>query len=356
MNDIGPQSDHRSAAAGTRVRVVRTPGRYAVLLNALARGWTGSVHHEIQRFVSSRDLYLTDDFRQAERTVDQLLDADYDAIFTGGGDGTIVYLLNAIEERIRAGRLERAHAPPVGVLRMGTGNAIANHVGAGTPIEDLRALRAGAPLLVHDVDMISAGDGLTPFAGFGWDADILNDYEDLKDLVRDTALEGYATGVGGYFASVFSRTIPRVVQQKPTRMTVTNLGERAMRVDYAGNILEEFGPDEVLYEGSAQVIGTASIPYWGFKIRMFPHATDYPGMAQMRCYHGTVGWIVRHLPRFWKGQFNEVDIEDFVYSALRVELHDHPLPYQVAGDAAGVERCVEWRVRDEPFALAVPMR
>lgn len=339
-----------------RVRVERTPGRYAVLLNALAKGWTGSLHHKIQRFVPTDDLYLTDDFHQAERTVDKLLDRDYDAIFTGGGDGTIVYLINAIEDRIRDGEVARDDAPPVGVLRMGTGNAVASYLGAGPVTDDLRALRAGAPLVTYSVDMIEGGEGLYPFAGFGWDADILNDYEGLKDTVRDTALENYATGIGGYFASVFTRTIPRVVKNDPVPITITNLGERAMRVDFEGNILSEYGPGDVLFDDMANVCGTASIPYWGFKIRMFPHATEYPGMAQLRAYAGGVGWIVRHLPRFWKGQFPEDEIDDFIFSHVRVEIQGRALPYQVAGDAAGFERVVEWKVADHPATLAVPMR
>jgi diacylglycerol kinase family enzyme len=351
MSDSSPKLQERN-----RVRVTRTPGRYAVLLNALAKGWTGSLHHEIQRFVSSSDLYLTDDFRQAERTVDRLLTDDYDAIFTGGGDGTIVYLVNAIEERIRAGQIDREDAPPVGVLRMGTGNAIASYVGAGPVTDDLRALRAGAPLVTYSVDFIEGGDRLFPFAGFGWDADILNDYEGLKDAVRDTALENYATGLGGYVASVFGRTIPRVLQTDPVRMKVTNRGERALRVDFDGNVLEEYEEGDVLFEGLARVVGTASIPYWGFKIRMFPHATEYPGMAQVRCYHGSVGWIVSHLPRFWKGEFPEDDIDDFVYSHVEVEVQGRALPYQVAGDAAGFERVVDWKIGEHPVTLAVPMR
>lgn len=351
MSEPSPKLQERN-----RVRVVRTPGHYAVLLNALAKGWTGSLHHKIQRFVSSNDLYLTDDFRQAERTVDKLLAGDYDAIFTGGGDGTIVYLMNAIEERIRAGEIDREDAPPVGVLRMGTGNAIASYLGAGPVPDDLRALRAGAPLKLYSVDMIEGSEGIFPFAGFGWDADILNDYEGLKDTVRDTALENYATGIGGYFASVFSRTIPRVVKTDPVRVTVTNLGERAMQVDFDGNILEEYDQGDILFEGLARVVGTASIPYWGFKIRMFPHATEYPGMAQLRCYHGGVGWIVSHLPRFWKGEFPEEKIDDFIYSKVRVQLQGKALPYQVAGDAAGFEREVEWRIAEHPATLAVPMR
>jgi hypothetical protein len=339
-----------------RVRVVRTPGRYAVLLNARAKGWTGNLHQDVQRFVSATDLFLTDDFRQAERTVDKILAGDYDAIFTGGGDGTICYLMSALDERIAAGKLDRDDAPPIGVLRMGTGNAVASFLGAGPATEDLRALSAGAPLIVHEVDMLRGPEGLFPFAGVGWDAEVLNDYEWLKDTVRDSAVENYVTGIGGYVASVFGRTVPKAVRQKPVDVCITNTGERALRIAQSGEILEEFGPGQVLFEGPTKVCGASTIPYWGFKLRMFPHAADRPGFAQLRCYNGSVGWIVTHMRKYWRGEFPAEDIDDFLVQNVRLEVRGRPMPYQIAGDGVGYERQIEWQIAAEPARLAVPMR
>ncbi len=345
-----------SSTASNRVRVLRTPGRYAVLLNARAKGWTGKLHHDIQRFVSSQDLFLTDDFRQAERTVDKLLSANYDAIFTGGGDGTICYLISAIEQRIRDGRVAREDAPPVGVLRMGTGNAIATFVGAGPVTDDLRALRAGAPLIVHEVDMLRGPEGLYPFAGVGWDAEVLNDYEWFKDLVRDTAVENYATGLGGYWASLMMRTIPKAMRQEPVHVIVTNTADKAIRLDQAGNVIKEYADGEVLFEGDIHVCAAATIPYWGFKLRIFPQATRQPGFAQLRCFNGSVPWVLSHLPRFWKGEFRAQDIEDFLIQKVRLDVRGRSMPYQVAGDGAGYERSIEWAVNAHPVRLAVPMK
>ncbi len=338
-----------------RVRVVRTPGRYAVLLNARAKGWTGKLHGDIQRFVTSQDLFLTDDFRQAEHTVDKLLVDDYDAIFTGGGDGTICYLMSAIEERIDKGAIERDEAPPVGVLRMGTGNAIATFLGAGPVTEDLRALRAGAPLVVHEVDMLKGPEGLFPFAGVGTDAEVLNDYEWLKDVVRDTAVENYATGMGGYVASLVSRTIPKAMRRKPVDVRITNTGDQAFSIDQSGTVLQTHGKGDILFEGKTTVCGTSTIPYWGFKIRMFPHATKRAGFAQLRCYNGSVPWMLSHLHKFWKGEFPAKDMRDFLINSARIEVSGRSMPYQVAGDGAGYERTIEWSVAPHPVRLAVPM-
>ena len=339
----------------SKIQVVESPGRYAVLLNARAKGWTGELHHEIQRLVPSRDLYLTDDFRQAQHTVDSLLNQEYDIIFTGGGDGTIMFLVNAIEDRIDDGNIDREEAPPVGILRMGSGNAIATYLGTESATAKLRALRAGAPVAIHSMNMLEGERGMFPFAGIGWDAEILNDYEDFKDAVHETALEPYATGLSGYVASIATRTLPRVLQTKPVNMKVFNRGERAYKIDDDGNIVEEYGPGDVLYDGPVQTCASAAVSYWGYRIRMFPYATLKWGFAMLRCFNGSVKNILTHLPSFWRGQFPEGDCVDFLYNDVEVVTHDRAMPYQVTGEGAGYEKNIEWRVSEHPVRLAVPL-
>lgn len=336
-------------------RIVKTPARYAVLLNARAKGWTGGVHESVQRYVSREDLFLTDNFHQAKRTVDKILQSDYDAIFAGGGDGTIVYLINEIERRIRRGDIARDKAPPVGVLRLGTGNALATYLGSDDIIRDLRALRSGAQLALHDVNMIENGDDLFPFAGMGWDADILNDYEVVKDLTRDTSVENYVTGLGGYAAAIALRTLPRIITQKHLHIKITNLGERALRVNYEGDVLAEFGPGDVLYDAPTRICAAASVPFWGFQVRMFPHADRYPDLFQVRCYSGNVPQILMNLRDFWRGKISPELAHDHLVQHVRIEIEGEPVPYQISGDAAGVEREVEWQITPHPMKLAVPV-
>lgn len=338
------------------IRVADPPERYAVLLNARARGWTGAVHEAVQRFVPRRDLFLTDDFRQAETTIDRVLGADYDVIFTGGGDGTVVYLINAIEEYIEAGEISREEAPPVGVLRLGTGNAIATFLGAGPIIEDLRALHAGAPLTVREVNLVDDGQHRVPFAGFGWDADILNDYHQFKAAVKDTFLERAATGLGGYAASIATRTMPRAVLRGEKIATFTNLGPRALELDENGEIIDERGPQEELYRGPIKITSPATIPYWGFGVRMFPYCNLRPGFFELRYYTGTIARVLSNLPAFWRGDMPPSVLGDWLVSSVRVEIEDGTMSYQVAGDAAGYRDHIEWRLAGQPAQLAIPLR
>lgn len=332
--------------------LIASPNRYAVLLNAQAKRWTGELHEDVLRYVPRRDLHLTDDFHQAERTVDKLLADDYDVIFTGGGDGTVVYLVNAIERRIASGKLERDKAPDVGILRMGTGNALATYVDCKDILEDLRALRSGASLRRYPIHMLEGAAGLFPFAGFGWDADILTDYESLKDAVHDTALENYATGLGGYAASIALKTIPKAISQSRAKMVMRNLGDVAYKIEYDGTVIDELGPGDIMYEGSFRICSAASIPYWGFKIRMFPHADAIPGMFQVRAFDGPVREVLTNLRSFWRGEMREEFMVDYIASHIEVEMPDGPIPYQVAGDAAGMEKRIEWKTFDHASKLA----
>lgn len=338
------------------IQVVEPPQRYAVLLNARARGWTGAVHEAAQRFVPSRDLFLTDDFRQAETTVKKILDTDYDVIFTGGGDGTVVYLINAIAEYIDAGHTTREQAPPVGVLRLGTGNAIATHLDSAPIIEDLETLHAGAPLKIRRVHLIEDDGYLFPFAGFGWDADILNDYDDFKDRVRGTVLETPATGPGGYAASIATRTMPKAIIRGSKHVRFTNRGPRALELDEHGQIIDERGPGEVLYDGPIKITSPSTIPYWGFGVRMFPYCNLRPNMFELRYYTGSIFGVLSNLRNFWKGRMPPSVLGDWLVTKVGVEIKDGTMSYQVAGDAAGYRDEVTWQLSDYKAPLAVPLR
>ncbi len=337
-------------------KIIKNPGRFAVLLNANAKRWTGDLHEAVSRWVTSRDLFLTTDFRQAEKTVDRLIKEGYTAIFTGGGDGTIMYLLNAVEQRIRDGMVKREDAPYVGVLRMGTGNAIASYLGSQNIVDDLRLLSQGSPLSVYSVKMVEGDEGLFPFAGFGWDAMIVNDYETIKDTVRDTALENYVTGLGGYAAAVMTRTIPTAVKTPAVPIRMTNVSGTALRVGDNNEIIDELGPGEILFEGPARVFGVGSIPNWGFDIRMFPHCHLDPDRFELRIYDGSVRWIIANLPRFWRGELQQGHHWDYLATDVRCELLGEPLQYQVSGDGRGFQTDVTWKIAEYPAQLAVPLR
>ncbi len=339
-------------------KILQSPTRYAVLLNARAKRWTGELHQAVSRWVPAKDLYLTDDFRQAAKTVERIISSGaYDVVFTGGGDGTIVYLLNAIEQHIESGQIRREDAPPIGVLRMGTGNAIATYLDCRDVVDDLRALSGGSPIVVYDNYMVSTSDGLVPFAGFGWDASILNDYDSFKESVRETAIENIATGLGGYVASIATRTIPAALSSGRKQARITANGPAVRIHPKTGAVLDEYISGDVIYEGFVDQLAASTIPYWGFNVRMFPHCTLRPGSFEIRAYHGGMRRILKSVPRrFWAGDFAEDELADFLATDVTVQILDGALPYHVAGDPGGYERNVNWTISSHPARLGVPLR
>lgn len=338
--------------------VLGTPTRFAVLLNAQAKRWTGTLHEAVSRWVPSKDLFLTEDFQQARHTVDRLLaQNEYDVIFTGGGDGTIVYLINEVEKRIARGTLTRDTAPPVGVLRMGTGNALATYLERGHILQDLSALAAGSPVVLYHTPMLQTTDGLVPFAGFGWDATILNDYDAFKASVRETAIENVATGLGGYVASVTTRSIPNAIRGRRKTARITTHA-RALRIHpKTGAVLDEYQAGDVIYEGVVDELAASTIAYWGFNVRMFPYCSQEPGMFEIRAYHGGLGRIIRSVPRrFWAGDFGEHELGNFLASDVECEILDGTMAYQVAGDAEGQANHARWTMAPHPVPLAVTLR
>jgi len=114
---------------------------FAVLLNANAKLVNRRVRRALEGVVPERDLFLSRSADEAISIADTVVARRYETVFTGGGDGTFVSWVNHI-----VGRAERRAlpVPRFGVLALGTGNAVAEVVGArpDAHVEDLAAFQA----------------------------------------------------------------------------------------------------------------------------------------------------------------------------------------------------------------------
>ena len=118
---------------------VRSAERVAVLLNANARSVSDALKRELENFVPPEDLYYSRCFDDARSIARQVLDKGYRTVLTGGGDGTFVGYVNCLFEQARQPSASTARGalklmpvpaheilmPRFGVLRLGTGNAVA---------------------------------------------------------------------------------------------------------------------------------------------------------------------------------------------------------------------------------------
>jgi diacylglycerol kinase family enzyme len=325
--------------------LTRVPaGKEAVMLNANA-GRVRKRHAElVRRHLPDALLLWTRSLEEANDGVEALLESGIETVFAGGGDGTIIDIANRL--------LRYRDTPRLGVLRLGTGNALATWVGARGVAEDLKAWAQGQPYEELPMRLVEADGERFPFAGLGWDAAALNDYKQLKERMEATALKGLSQQLWVWLAAIFGRTVPRMaVERVAPRATIRVRRGEAWRVDLGGERIGEPVPEGgILYDGPAHLCAFATTPYYGYAIRMFPHAERSPGHLHVRVSAMDVGTVVNEIHRLWTGELVHERLYDFLAEEVEVRF-EQPVPYQVGGDGRGVRDRIT--VRISPLAMPV---
>jgi diacylglycerol kinase family enzyme len=317
---------NRSAPGVTRrlVRALRDHGRAAI--------------HETTRL---------DEARTALRAI---VSRGVDAVVFGGGDGTVVMGLALVAEACRG---HRRPEPAIGVLRLGTGNALAEAVGAepGTIAGAIAQIDRAcddrhAPRAHHLIEVLGVR---APFAGVGVDAQLLEDQAALGALIDRVPVARAVIGSRArYAASVALLSAPRFALGARPRVVVRNLGAPA----------EEMGADraptgrsiaagEVLWEGACTMAAGATIPYFGFGLQMFPFARTRRDRFHLRAADPGVTEIVRSTPAAFRGEYFSPHVHDFLVDRVALEL-DAEVPVEAGGELLGRHARVE-------LALAPPI-
>lgn len=316
----------------------RTPdGDVAVVLNANAGRVRARLARALQRAAPDAVVYWTRSLDEAEDALESALESGVTTLFGGGGDGTIIDLAN---------RMVRYRRPPrLGVLKLGTGNALATWVGARSPAEDLAGWASGEAFTEVPLRLVHAEGEFFPFAGLGWDAAVLNDYRWVKQQMKQTPLEGFSHQLWVYIASAFGRTVPRMAIQReaPTARVEVLRGE-AWRVDRHGDRVGDVVPQGgVLYEGPAHMTAVGTTPYYGYAMRMLPHACARDSHMHLRISALSLAKVVNELPRIWTGEYEHDRLYDFLAESVRVT-YSEEVPYQVGGDARGMRQALDLSV------------
>lgn len=308
----------------------------AVLLNANAKAVNARVRRALSLVVPDEHLFFSTSHEEASAIAEEVVARRYGTVFTGGGDGTFVGWVNRILETAER---HAARPPRFGVLALGTGNAVAEMVGA-TPrrhAQDLARYVRGEVGQVRRLDLLTCEGRRTPFAGVGVDAAVLNDYIWLKHRLAGTPLQRLGLGMTGYGLAVALRSAPRVLlERRPTYCEIVNVGRPAWRLDGSGaRIGRPIVHGELLYAGPCMLAAASTVPYYGLGLRAFPFVASAQGMMQLRvATHISIPTLLLNIPRIWSGGFAHDGLLDF--HADRVALRfERPMPLQVGGDAEG---------------------
>lgn len=326
--------------------------KVAVLLNANAKRVSHRVHNALRHVVPEDDLFLSRSVADARNIARTVVDRQYRTVFTGGGDGTFVSFVTEILDALREKAF--AHLPRFGVLKLGTGNALAGMVGATAGegiLDDVLRARAGEVPSVRRLDLIQTEGRLTPFAGIGLDAAILNDYCAMKKRLGDGKLKKLGTGAPGYALAVATRTLPHyLVHRKTPEIEVINGNGLATLLGPDGKPVREFEPGEVLFRGPASMCASSTVPFYGFNFKMFPFAGLVPGRMQLRVSNLKPMTALAHIDSIWKGNFRHKDVTDFLVQDVIVRANEK-LPLQVGGDGEGYRDEIRFGVAQRPIEL-----
>ena len=327
--------------------------RIAAVLNGNARQVNARVARELSQALPGA-VHVTHTLEDSNALIGRLVSEGVDVLFAGGGDGTLLQTTRAVRQHRERLGLHRSQEPYVGLLPLGTGNALASHFGLGSALNQLTLAAHGAPAKVHRLRMVEVDGERTPFAGVGVEAMIINDYNQLKGWASRHRLDGVLTGLPGYFMATALRTLPRWLTRRRPVATIVNTGDRpAWRVASDGTRLGEVAPGEVIYEGPLTTAAASTTSCYGFDMRIFPLAEQDPNRFQLRIYRGHGVDPLFKAPRLFDGTYSSPDLFDVL--AERVTLHlDREAPLQVAGDAHGWRRTVTFALADEVVPVWTP--
>ncbi len=322
--------------AGFKDALVHSGADVAVLLNANAKAVNDQVRRTLSSVVPDEDLFFSKNHDEANTIAEEVVARRYRTVFTGGGDGTFVAWVNRILEAAE----RRASSPPrFGVLALGTGNAVAEMVGARPRrhAQDLARYLRGEVDRVRRLDLLTCDGRRTPFAGVGIDAAVLNDYIWIRDRLHGTAIERLGVGAAGYGLAIALRSAPRVLlERRASYCEIVNVGRPAWRLGAAGERMgRPIAHGELLYAGPCMLAAASTVPYYGLGLRAFPFAEKATGMMQLRvATRIELSTLFLNLPRIWSGGFAHEGLLDF--HADRVALSfERPMPLQIGGDAEG---------------------
>jgi len=321
----------------------------AVILNENAKKVTRRVLRSAQDLAPRISLYTTRTKEEARQIVREIMDRGTRRIICGGGDGTFSSVLGMAKEcleeqhaRLQSlgqqarSELARLSMPQFGILKLGTGNSMAPVLGIKNGLKPVRRLIAGEDFGTRRINLMEAEKRCFTFCGLGWDAQILNDYNWLKQRVRAGILGRLAQTLLGYLAAIGLRTIPKVLlSRRKITARVRNMGRRLYRVERNGTLKALDCPaGEVFYEGPCHIVGTGTTPFYGYRLKAFPSAMRHPGLMQVRIVTAGVAELVTHALPIWAGTYRSPNFQDYLAENVHFSFSE-AVPLQIGGDAEG---------------------
>lgn len=329
--------------------------KIAIVVNKMARAVDDNVPNRIRDAITTEKLYVCSSLAQLKETAKKVVEKQFDVVLLGGGDGTFSRWVTEIMN------LQPKKIPAFGVLRLGTGNGMAEALGASSVIfspfgtkgiaEELSM--AKNPEARIEKTMLKIGGRYAPFAGMGLDAFILNDYDFIRSILdKVPLLPKKNRGAFDYALAVTAISFWRYATNPLPQVAIRNGAGKAYRIDFNGlPIGPAKPPGEILYRGHVSIVSASTIPYYGWGVRVFPQA-DKSIMSecfQLRISAMDVFETLFQLPALFLGKMAHEKLWDFACQEVTIEVLNTPenkkyargLPLQISGDPAGRHKKVK---------------
>ena len=326
--------------------------RVAVIANTTRPGVEATLRALAPALHSPRVAVLrTRDLGEARRAIHQGVSAGHEVFLFTGGDGTLTMGLTLLAEACRT----RPH-PAIGVLPMGTGNAFAHSYGISPGLAEARAQLARAADPGHPLRRfrpLQAAGVRAPFCGVGIDARIIADHSAASAQLDRLGSASRLLGKRARYAlALATRSLPRLIFQGRPHIQIHNLGAPAQRIDLHG---QEAGPPlpagALLWEGECTMAAAATIPCFGFGLRMFQYAQRRGDRFHLRASDAGMLEIARNTRAAFAGRYTSPHVHDFL--ADRVELRLRPAaPFEAGGEDLGQVDTVELALGPELSVVA----
>ena len=305
--------------------------RAVAIVNGNARRSRGRIRAKLEKALPG-GVRFTSSLDEARTVVRAEIARGLDLIVLGGGDGTVVMGLTLIAEACRgSGRPE----PAVGILRLGSGNAIADTANASDdPPDDLSRLVRGEAVW-RRVAMLDVLGVRAPFVGMGVDAQLLEDQAAVGRVVdRVPGARRFVGGTTRYALSVALRSMPRFATEARPTVTVTNAGAPAIAMARGGPTGRTVPTGATLWTGACTLVAGATIPYFGFGLKMFAFAEHSADRFHLRCGDAGLFEILRNTPAAFRGEYFSDHVQDFLCDRVRIDI-DRETAIEAGGELLG---------------------
>ena len=303
--------------------------KVALYINRGARRVSDGVLAELSELVPHEHIFTASTPQEDIEAAKQIIEGDFEALFIGGGDGTFVRFINTLAKIAK----DLSLIPPVGILKLGTGNAVAQLVSAGDAVSDLKSYLLNPNRDYLPLSLVETDGMYYPFGGLGWDAQWLEDYDRLNALFPEVI-----KGRIGYVTAFMFGTVPKraveIIKRQKTFAEIENGWKPAYYVGKNGEKGQEIPPGQTIYSGEVNSIAFGTVPDYGYGIKILPFASKYPEFMHLRIVKISMLRALVAAPSVYRGTFQHPDVID-VYCADCTLRLSRPMPLQIAGESMG---------------------